>query len=265
MNKNFHYINYYITNNLFPCITTSEVLEFNLNTKQNINLESYYVHVAECKVNLCSSNPKLREFSILNIAAEANTLIELGFKNITIHPGSTKNLISTKEGINHLIDSLIILIKDTKGKIEFIVENMTGGSKLLQTNEEILYFIKLCKERKIWKWIKLCWDTCHFFASNYNLNDTENINWPFCDYIDDVKVIHLNNSKFNLGKKVDNHSYWCSCNTGYINLTTGQKLYEKFKNQISMVLETTEKYIDYETQFSYIKNQNNICLCGSTI
>lgn len=123
----------------------------------------------------------------------------------------------------------------------FILETAAGcGTELCCTMEELgEFYNRFDDDYK--KRVRICIDTCHVFAAGYDLRTKEtvdsfvatveeNIGW------NNVEMIHLNDSKKDVGCHVDRHE---NIGLGCIG-KTGLKYFVKFchQKQIPMILET---------------------------
>jgi deoxyribonuclease-4 len=81
------------------------------------------------------------------------------------------------------------------------------GSTVCYSFEQIAYVLKQAKHSNR---IGVCFDTCHAFAAGYDFRDATNyqIMWKAFDTIigrKKLKAIHLNDSKKEIGSRVDRH------------------------------------------------------------
>ena len=130
-----------------------------------------------------------------------------------------------------------------------LIETGAGqGTQICTTIKEIAKFYK--KFNKLPKdyrdRIGLCFDTCHMFASGYDLTTPDKIDqlinqWDELIGWENVKLIHLNDSKNPLGSKVDRHASIGSGQIGKEGL--GYFYQQMYLRKIPVVLETpSEKH-----------------------
>ena len=134
------------------------------------------------------------------------------------------------------------VIDETEGSRSlFILETAAGcGTEMMTTIEELGSFYNNFSE-KYKKRIKLCIDTCHVYSAGYNLGTKKSVS-EFIDLVQkhikwkNVEVIHLNDSKTQLGSRIDRHE---SLGKGNIPLV-GLKYFIKFckEKQLPIILET---------------------------
>ena len=94
--------------------------------------------------------------------------------------------------------------------------------------------------------IGICVDTCHIFNAGYDLNTLKDVSNYIKEFdqkigIKHIKLIHLNNSKTDLGSNIDRHD---NLEKGKIKIE-GIKEVIKFckKLDIPIILETPDEYI----------------------
>jgi deoxyribonuclease-4 len=114
------------------------------------------------------------------------------------------------EGLKYVID----FIKKNKLKSYIILETAAGqGSELLTTKNSSLeefanFYNRFCSEYK--PYIKICVDTCHIFAAGYDIRQKSQVKTFFDEFntligIENIALIHLNDSKKECGSCVDRH------------------------------------------------------------
>lgn len=198
--------------------------------------------VAHSTYLLNIANPFLSDDYQVNTAIDDLLAIEkLGGRGSVFHVGKHKNrdIIACTQQMKSFIERVI---DETDGsKSLFILETGAGcGTEMLTTMEELGQFYHSFSA-KYKKRIKLCIDTCHVFSAGYDLGTKKKVN-EFIDLIqkhikwNNVELIHLNDSKTNLGSRVDRHE-----NLGEGNIPIlGLKYFIKFckEKEIPIILET---------------------------
>lgn len=190
-------------------------------------------------INLASYNEDIKKKSIEAFADELNRAETLQIPYVITHPGSCGNLsidICVETVVKNLDKAIslskskntMILIENTSGQGNFI------GSKL----EELAYIINNSqyKER-----IFVCLDTAHLFQAGYDIRNSitysKTINHiEECIGIDRIRFFHLNDSKSELGSRVDRHEH---IGKGHIGLQGFKFLLNDLRfKELPMVLET---------------------------
>jgi deoxyribonuclease-4 len=108
-----------------------------------------------------------------------------------------------------LLADRFIEICSISNKVTVLLESGSGqGSCIPSTIEDLVCLYKKIREKT--EYIGICLDTCHVFASGYDLSNIS-IFTELVKYIEHevgleaVKVLHINDSKKPLGSKVDRH------------------------------------------------------------
>lgn len=168
-----------------------------------------------------------------------------------VHTGKKLEL-PISVAINNMYSSLLYVhYKTKKYKIKILIETPAGqGTEILTNITDFCYFMnKFYKHPDdiIQNRFGICVDTCHIFASGYDIRTKHNI-YNFFNIINNIiginKILlcHLNDSKQNINKKLDRHA---NIGYGYIGIQP-IKLIVNFLQQhnIHIILETPYKYID---------------------
>lgn len=132
---------------------------------------------------------------------------QLGLDRLNFHPGSHLNSISTEECLKRIAESINIVLDKTKG-VTAVIENTAGqGTNLGHTFEQIREIILKVEDKSR---VGVCIDTCHAFTSGYNVKTTDGFTETFRKFDEIIgftylKGMHLNDSKKDLGTRVDRH------------------------------------------------------------
>ena len=172
------------------------------------NLWPIYAHMPYLP-NIANPNTEMWNKSILHLKEELVRCDTLKIPYIVTHLGSPKG--SKKEkGISNIIKALNKVFKKYKGKCMILLENTAGKDDSLGSSiEDICDIISRIKNQEK---IGFCLDTCHAFASGYNLRKSEVITKILngideCVGLNKLLLIHCNDSKFALGSGRDRHEH----------------------------------------------------------
>lgn len=180
-----------------------------LNRKKESGVINIVSH-AGYLINLAGSDPEKREKSFQSMKGELLRAEQLGIENLVLHPGShTKT--SVEEGVERIAESINILLSDKSlGNATILFETTAGqGDSVGHRLEHIQEIIDRIDQKER---VGLCIDTCHIFAGGYDIRTEDGYN-DFVIEIDErfgtesVKCIHLNDSKKDLGSRVDRHEH----------------------------------------------------------
>ena len=128
---------------------------------------------------------------------------------IVAHLGSHKGA-GDKTGIEKLVKAFTKAAQDTSDDVTILLENTAGQKNSVGSNFEQLASILF--QLKPTKRFGICFDTCHAFAAGYDLRK-EKIASQTLDKFDKaigfehLRILHLNDSKGELGCNRDRHEH----------------------------------------------------------
>ena len=199
--------------------------------ENNIDIKNVVVH-APYIIN--PANNKNFDFNVRFLKEEISRVESLGVDKIVLHPGSHVGL-GEEVGIKNIIDTLnMALNEDTRAII--CLETMAGkGSELGKTFEELKQIIDGIKFKDK---IGICMDTCHLNDAGYDLSDFDKILAEFDKVVGlkYLKVIHINDSKNDIGSHKDRHE---NIGFGYIGFDKLIRIiYNDKLKEVPKILET---------------------------
>ena len=231
---------------------------YKLMKEHNIDLSKVVIH-APYIVNL--GNLENFDFSVSFLRGELERASLLGIKNVVLHPGASVSY-ERSDSIESIIKGLNLIL-DNDLDVTICLETMAGKGTEIGIN---LNELKIIIDRvKFKNKIGVCLDTCHLNDSGVDLT-------KFDDYINEfdkeiginyIKVIHVNDSKNEIGSHKDRHE---NIGLGTIGFDTLIKIIydERFK-YIPKILETpyvTENdeskekiYPPYKYEINMIRNK----------
>lgn len=190
-------------------------------------------------VNLASPDRGLLKKSKNAMSIELERCENLFIPYLVIHPGSHMG-DGEKRGIKRIADSINWLLDRTPEEgVMILLETTAGqGNSIGYRFEQMAEVIKSVENKKR---MGVCFDTCHAFAAGYDIRDKQTYEKTWKEFdnilgIENLRVIHMNDSKKKLGSKIDRHEH---IGKGQIGLA-GFKLFmndERWKN-IPKILET---------------------------
>jgi deoxyribonuclease-4 len=161
-------------------------------------------------INLASPDAGLWQKSVESMIVELARAEQLGIPYVVVHPGS-HTTASEEEGLAAVARALdTIHAQRPKGKSQVLLEITAGqGSNLGWKFEHLAAILDQTKEADR---VGICFDTCHAFAAGYDLRDAKIAKsmWRKFDELlglERLKAIHLNDSKRELGSRVDRHEH----------------------------------------------------------
>jgi len=194
-------------------------------------------------INLGNPDAEKREKSVNGFIFELERCEILGLDRLNFHPGSHLRKISEEACLDFIAESINISLDKTKN-VKAVIENTAGqGSNLGYKFEHLAYIIDKVEDKSR---IGVCIDTCHMFTAGYDIRTREAYDktWNEFDEVvgrDYLMGMHLNDSKPELGSRVDRHD---SLGVGKI----GWDAFEFIMNDsrmddIPLVLETIDESI----------------------
>ncbi|HEY5654166.1 MAG TPA: deoxyribonuclease IV [Pontiella sp.] len=168
---------------------------------------------------------------------------QLGLERLNFHPGSHLKQISESECLSTIAESINIALDKTNGVIA-VIENTAGqGSNLGFRFEHLAEIIDQVDDKSR---VGICIDTCHSFAAGYDLTTQESCEAVFCEFEKIVGFkylcgMHLNDSKKELGSRVDRHH---SLGEGLLGLEVFRYIMKDDRfDDIPLILETINESI----------------------
>lgn len=156
--------------------------------------------------NLASPIEINRERAIDNIIDDMIRVYMIGLDYLVIHPGASIDG-DINQGLRRLSSSLLSIINSAP-PVKILLETSAGsGTQICYRFDQIAKIIDLLDNK-----IGVCIDTCHIFAAGYKIN-TELGFYYMIKEIEDtiglskINVIHLNDSKYRCGSRIDRHQH----------------------------------------------------------
>jgi len=188
--------------------------------------------------NLASPKDDGFEKSIKTLIDETERCSQLGIPYLVTHLGSHLGT-GDEAGIKRLVEGLTKAGK-TKNDVMILLENTAGQKNSVGSNFEQLG--EIFKQLKPAKKFGVCIDTCHAFVAGYDLRTEETVKKTFSEFdkhvgIDNLKILHLNDARGELGCNLDRHYHLGLGGIGEEGISSVVKYANKKK--IPIILETT--------------------------
>jgi deoxyribonuclease-4 len=160
--------------------------------------------------NLSSPRKAIYNKSVKSLSAEMGRCAELGIPYIVTHLGSHLGK-GADVGLANIISAVNTAISQNgSNSVMLLLENTAGTKNSMGSSfddvRKILDGIEQSNR------IGLCFDTAHAFAAGYDLRTPESVDETLLEFdkilgIERLKVIHLNDSKGELGSGRDRHEH----------------------------------------------------------
>ncbi|HET8923863.1 MAG TPA: deoxyribonuclease IV [Candidatus Acidoferrum sp.] len=176
--------------------------------REELRLGPLVVH-ANYLINLAAPQPMLRTRSIQALHDEIVRAVALGADFLVVHPGASGESTS-EQAVTTIIESVKQASKRAPmGELRILIENTAGmgtavGARLEEVGEILAGLRGLP--------VGACLDTAHLFASGYDIKSESGLASTLGQIdgtigLDNVPVIHVNDSKIPLGGRVDRHEH----------------------------------------------------------
>jgi len=194
-------------------------------------------------INLGHPDEEKRKKSLTAFIDELERCKLLGLDRLNFHPGSHLKLISEDNCLELISESMNEALRQTSG-VKLVIENTAGQGSSMGYDLKHLGFLidnSIDKAR-----VGVCIDTCHLFVAGYDFRSekTYNKTWEkFAKIIgfEYLMGMHLNDSKPDLGAKVDRHH---SIGEGKLGLEPFRLIMNDERiDDIPMILETIDDTI----------------------
>ena len=213
-------------------------------------------------INPASPEEGVRTKSLAALVDELSRCVDLSIDRLVIHPGSHKGS-GQQEGLNgivSLIDSAFLILESegiTRSP-RLLLETTAGqGSGIGSKFEELA---GIMEGSDFSDQLGVCLDTAHMHAAGYDMTSTERYEETIDLAISELGVyrilcIHLNDSRKELGSRVDRHD---NIGEGSMGLIPFRCLVndERFKD-IPMILETPGGDENYKRNLELLKGMRD--------
>ncbi len=178
---------------------------------------------------------------------------QLGLDRLNFHPGSHLNKVSEEQCLITISESINRTLNQTKGVIA-VIENTAGqGTNLGFSFYQLKKIIDGVQDKSR---VGVCIDTCHAYSAGYDIKTKAGFEKVFQEFDEVVgfkylKGMHINDSKKELGSRVDRHD---SLGKG----TLGLEVFECIMNDIRfdgipLILETPNEEL-WAEEIKHLKN-----------
>lgn len=221
-------------------LTDEEIGKF-FENKRTCGIEIIFSH-AGYLINLASPDQKNSGLSLKSLAQEMERAIALELDFVVLHPGAHVGG-GMKKGIEKIAQNIRnVLEKFPHRRTWLLLETTAGqGTSVGHRFEQLAAILDFVRDIPR---VGICLDTCHVFAAGYDFRTPEDYQkiWREFDRtigFKKLKALHLNDSKQELGSRVDRHQHIGQGKIG----PEGFRLLMRDKRlaQIPMVLETPKQ------------------------
>jgi len=222
--------------------------------RQKLSIKNVAIHDSYL-INLAHPDPEQLQKSRDAFFDEMERAEKLGVEFLIFHPGSHMNT-SEENGIRRIAGSLNdVLARFPDSRVQLLLETTSGSGHHLGCRFEQLAAILSRVHKK--DRVGVCFDTAHVFAAGYDIRDER----AYEDTMDQfqrtiglgrLQAFHLNDSKNDLGSRVDRHE---NIGMGFLGELPFRCLVNdsRFRN-VPMILETPEGEKYYKKNLTLLKS-----------
>ncbi len=163
-------------------------------------------------INLGSGKKEQADKSVAAFVDELHRCAALGISQVVFHPGSHGGA-GVETGLARVtanLDRVIEQAGDGCREVSILLETTAGqGTGLGYRFEELAWILEHSAHPER---LGVCVDTCHIFAAGYDIRTPETYEATFSEFdrligLDRIRFFHLNDSKKELGSRVDRHEH----------------------------------------------------------
>ena len=176
--------------------------------REALRLGPLVIH-ANYLINLASEQRMLQTRSIQAFHDEIVRAMALGADFLVVHPGA-RGEATTEQAISTIVESVKQASKRAPmGGLRILIENTAGmGTAVGARLEEVAEILASLRNLPV----GACLDTAHLFAAGYDIKSEGGLASTIGQIdgaigLENVPVIHLNDSKIPLGGRVDRHEH----------------------------------------------------------
>lgn len=158
-------------------------------------------------INLGNPDKEGLQRSRESFIVEIQRCQQLNLKYLNFHPGAHKNEMSEQDCLKLIAESINLALERTAG-VTAVIENTAGqGTSIGYCFEHLARLIELTEDKTR---IGICLDTCHMFASGYDIRTRRDYDKTMTEFENIVgfkylRGMHLNDSKSKFASRVDRH------------------------------------------------------------
>jgi deoxyribonuclease-4 len=178
--------------------------------RERLDLRPLVIHV-NYLINLASIDPVIREKSITSFRGELERAEAIGAEYLVTHPGSYRG-----QPLEQAIAAFVLgLAEAARGvvapNVRVLLENTAGSGTHIGGRLEELHMIHGLAARETDLKMAYCLDTCHLLAAGFDIASEPGLKKTVSEAdnilgMENVKVIHANDSKGSLGSHLDRHA-----------------------------------------------------------
>lgn len=217
-------------------LQTAEIEQFKAEVAKSGIEPRYILPHDSYLINLGSPAQEALDKSRNSFIQEMKRCEQLGLTMLNFHPGSHLKQITVEECLDRIAQSINMALDKTQG-VTAVIENTAGqGSNVGFAFWQIKRIIDGVNDKSR---VGVCIDTCHTYTAGYDLKNEYDRVWEEFNNevgMEYLRAIHLNDSKKELGTRVDRHD---SIGQGFLGMEFfGRIMRDDALTTIPLILET---------------------------
>jgi deoxyribonuclease IV len=190
----------------FRDLTTEDSGSFTAKLKKS-GMDPVFDHMPYLP-NLASPDADVYKQSVSTLTTELYRCGQLQIPFLVTHLGSHRGS-GHEEGLRRLVDAISTAFSKTENEVMLLLENTAGTKNSMgESFGDIAAIIDTLDAKRV----GVCLDTCHLFGAGYELRTPEGIGSTLDEFdnligLKKLKLVHLNDSKGDLGSALDRHEH----------------------------------------------------------
>ena len=224
-----------------PPLTEKSITQFRENCKAAGITPDFILPHDSYLINLGQPDDSKLPQSRAAFLDEMRRCEQLGLTMLNFHPGSHLKLMSVEACLDRIAESINLTLAQTSG-VTAVIENTAGqGSNVGFSFEHLAHIIRKVDDKTR---VGICIDTCHTYSAGYDLKTAQGYEatWREFDEVVGLKylrAIHLNDTKKELGSRVDRHD---SIGKGLLGMEFFERIMKDARfDHIPFILETPDE------------------------
>jgi deoxyribonuclease-4 len=216
-------------------LVLNEIESFKAKLRKN-GIYPVFIHTPYL-LNLSSPKEDVYRKSVIALKSELGRAFELSIPYVVTHLGSHLGF-GKREGFTRIVGAINESFSVVENDVTLLLENTAGTRNSMGSSfEDIEYIVSRIEDRTR---VGICFDTSHAFAAGYDLVSQGAVEYTLQKFdeiigLDELKLVHLNDSKGGLNSGVDRHEH---IGLGEIGERGFRNILKSRLRQLPLILET---------------------------
>ncbi|NLK51955.1 MAG: deoxyribonuclease IV [Syntrophomonadaceae bacterium] len=201
-------------------------------------------------INLAAVAENTRAFAVMVLKEDLERLKTVGASYLAVHPGNHGGQ-GIEKGIDNILQCLDLILTEPEG-VTLLLEGMAGeGTEIGFRFEQLKEIYDGVKHQQR---LGVILDTCHLYGAGYDIRDHLDAVLEEFDRImglDQLKALHVNDTKYPLASKRDRHT---NLGEGFLGVDFFVQLVRHPEiSQLPLILETPGDLATYEKEIAFLR------------